>query len=72
MLFRFPEYGIASEYEPSFNLIWSPDSRQLLLELYSEAAQSSAIVVFEVEKETAFPVMTTDVRILGWMADEGQ
>ena len=69
-LFRFRQYGISFPDEPTYNLTWSPDGRQLLLELFSEVTQSTSITIFNFETETAFPVITTEVRILGWMSEK--
>ena len=66
-LVNFPNYRTGIPLEPTYSLVWSPDSRQLVLELISVETNEHLIIVFDVERKVAFQV-ATQARIDGWLA----
>jgi hypothetical protein len=65
-LVNFPNYRTALPLDPTYSLVWSPDSRQLVLEVISGETNEHAIIVYDVERKVAFQV-ATQARIEGWL-----
>lgn len=65
-LVNFPNYRVVHPLEPTYALVWSPDSCQLVLEVISVATNEHFIIVFDVEQKVAFQV-ATQARIDGWL-----
>jgi uncharacterized protein with WD repeat len=63
---NFPDYRVVYPHEPTYSLTWSPDSRQLVLEVISVETDQSSIIIFDVEQKLAFQV-ATQARIEGWL-----
>lgn len=66
----FSNYGVGFASQPTYALIWSPDSRQLLLRAISLATKEDyiRIIIFDVEQRLAYQV-AINARIEGWLAN---